>query len=85
MPVTNDSIAIANLVADSFSISNRSRSPVLDVISVVEVTEHVQEKASIEAEKEVDELWVVAVSEHHGEVVVEDDAELNLEITTENH
>lgn len=50
----------------------------LDVISVVEVSEHVQEECSVQREKEVDELGIVAVSEHHGEVVIEDYAELDL-------
>lgn len=55
-----------------------SRFPILDVVIVVKVTEHVKEKTSIEAEQEVDSLRIVAVSEHNREVMVEDDAELNL-------
>lgn len=49
----------------------------IDIASVVEFTEHVKKNASVEGEEEVDELRVVAIAEHQGEVVVEDYAELD--------
>lgn len=52
--------------------------PVLDIIVVVEVTEHVQEYTGVQREEEVDKLGIVAIGEHNGEVVVENNAELDL-------
>lgn len=49
----------------------------LDIVLVVEVTEHVKEKTGVDAEESVDTLWVVAVPEHNREVVIEDNAELD--------
>lgn len=57
---------------------------VLDVVDVVEPPEHVEEEARVEREQEVDELGVIAVGEHHREVVVENYAELDLERNKNN-
>lgn len=49
-----------------------------NVISIVEVTKHIQERSSVEGKQEIDEFWVVAVRKHNSEVMVEYDAELYL-------
>lgn len=52
---------------------------IFDVVYVIEVTKHVKEETSVERKQEVYNLGVVAFAEHDAEIVVEDDAELDLE------
>lgn len=53
---------------------------VLNVVSVVKVSEHIEEESSVEREEEIDAFGVIAIREHDGEVVVEDYAELDLKL-----
>lgn len=71
-------IASFSISSDSVPVNSGGRCPDLDVISVVEVTEHVQENTGVEAQKEVDTFGVFAVGEHNTEVMVKDDTELDL-------